>query len=154
MAQCEAASGFVCERRARVVSLEADAAAYPHAAQLISLQRQSTHKRSGVVKSGTRYFVTSRRAPEASPARLAEQIRGYWGVENKVHWRRDVQGGEDRCRLRDPNAACALGLLRTALLALARHSGHENLRAAQEEYARQPQRALRLLCFQRLASTQ
>lgn len=154
MSQCEAANGFVCERRLRVVSVEPDAAAYPHGAQLISLQRQSAHKRSGVVKTGTRYFVTSLRAPEAGPPRLAEQIRGYWGVENKVHWRRDVQGGEDRCRLRDPNSACALGLLRTALLALARHSGHDSLRAAQEEYARQPQRALRLICFQHLAPTE
>jgi predicted transposase YbfD/YdcC len=83
---------------------------------------------------------------------VAEQIRAYWGVENKVHWRRDVQGGEDRCRLRDANSACALALLRTALLALARHSGHQNLKAAQEAYAHRPQSALRLLLFQRLAS--
>lgn len=136
------------------MSLEPDAAAYPHAAQLVSLQRQSTHKRSGVVQSGTRYFVTSQRASAAGPPQLARQIRGYWGVENKVHWRRDVQGGEDRGRLRDPNSACALALLRTALLALARYSGYASLRVAQEEYARQPQRALRLICFQRLAPTE
>ena len=42
------------------MSLEPDAAAYPHAAQLASLQRQSTHKRSGQTQKGTRYFVTTR----------------------------------------------------------------------------------------------
>jgi len=37
-------------------------------------------------------------------------------VENPNHWRRDALWGEDRCRLRNPNAACVLALLRTALL--------------------------------------
>ena len=147
---CEPASGFVHERAARVVSIEPDAAAYPHAAQLVSLQRQRTHKRSGATQNGTRYFVTSRRPSESGPTRLAEQIRGYWGVENKVHWRRGLQGGEDQCRLRDAHSACALALLRTALLALARYRGYDCLKAAQEEYAHRPQRALSCIRFQRL----
>lgn len=29
-----------------------------------------------------------------------ERIRGYWGVENKVHYVRDVTQGEDRSRIR------------------------------------------------------
>ena len=37
-------------------------------------------------------------------------------VENPKHWRRDALWGEDPCRLRNKNAACALALLRTALL--------------------------------------
>ena len=31
---------------------------------------------------------------------LAERIRGYWGVENKVHYVRDVTQGEDASRIR------------------------------------------------------
>jgi hypothetical protein len=31
---------------------------------------------------------------------LAHRIRGYWGVENKVHYVRDVTQGEDHSRLR------------------------------------------------------
>jgi len=74
-----------------------------------------------------------------------------WGVENKVHWRRDVIGGEDQCRLRDANSACALALLRTALLALVVASGRRSLKEAQEELAYNPNRALHLIRFQRLA---
>jgi len=133
------------------VSIEPDAAAYPHAAQLVSLQRQRTHKATGEIKTGTRYFALSLRANETTPERVAKQIRGYWGVENKVHWRRDVIGGEDQCRLRDPNGACALALLRTALLALVVASGRQSLKEAQEELAHKPNRALHLIRFQRLA---
>ncbi len=132
------------------MSIEPDAAAYPHAAQLVSLERHQTHKATGQIKKGTRYFVTSLRPNQTTPARLAKQIRGYWGVENKVHWRRDVIGGEDTCRLRDPNSACALALLRTALLTLVVYSGRPSLKEAQEEFANKPYRALHLIRFQRL----
>ena len=82
---------------------------------------------------------------------MAHQIRGYWGVENKVHWRRDVIGGEDKCRLHDPNSACALALLRTALLALVLCSGRSSLKEANEEFADNPQMAVHLIRFQRLS---
>jgi predicted transposase YbfD/YdcC len=133
------------------VSIEPDAAAYPHAAQLVSLHRQRTHKATGENKTGTRYFALSLRGNETTPERVAKQIRGYWAVENKVHWRRDVIGGEDQCRLREANSACALALLRTALLALVVASGRRSLKEAQEELAYKPYRALHLIRFQRLA---
>ncbi len=31
---------------------------------------------------------------------FAERIRGYWGVENKVHYVRDVTQSEDASRIR------------------------------------------------------
>ena len=47
--------------------IEADAAAYPHAAQLISVTREVTHKASGKIEQGCRYFATSLRPHEAGP---------------------------------------------------------------------------------------
>ena len=108
-------------------------------------------KPAGNKEAGTRDFAVSRRADETTPAQLAKPIRGYWGVENQVHWRRDVIGGEDQCRLRQANSACALALLRTALLAVVVASGRRSLKEAQEEFAHKPNRALHLLRFQRLA---
>ena len=97
-----------------------------------------------------RYFATSLRPQEAGPERLSHQIRGYWGVENIVHWRRDVLCREDKCRLRNPNAACILALLRTALITLVRCSGYDSLKVAQEIFAHDPNKAIRLLCSRRL----
>ena len=129
-----------------MVAIEADAAAYPHTAQLISVAREVTHKASGNIEQGCRYFATSLRPQETGPERLSYQIRGYWGVENIVHWRRDVLCREDKCRLRNANAACILALLRTALITLVRRSAYDSLKVAQEIFAHDPNKAIRLLC--------
>jgi hypothetical protein len=50
-----------------VAPIEADAAAYPHAAQLISVAREVTYKASGKIEQGCRYFATSLRPQEAGP---------------------------------------------------------------------------------------
>ena len=88
----------------------------------------------------------------ASPARFAKLVLGHWTVENNIHWLRDAVGFEDRCSSHDPNAACALALLRTALLAPLRAAGHLSLTKAMEDFARTPRLALAVLLHQRLAS--
>ena len=130
--------------------VQPDAANFPHAAQLASVSRTATHKKTQESKTGTRYFVASLRPEEASPEALGMKIRGYWGVESS-HWRRDVLGKEDKCRLRNANAACALALLRTALLALVCAAGHEHLKLAQESFTNKPIPAINLILNQRLA---
>jgi hypothetical protein len=77
---------------------------------------------------------------EAGPERLSHQIRGYWGVENIVLWRRDVLCREDKCRLRNANAACILALLRTALITLVRCSGYDSLNPLSKGLIRVEQR--------------
>ena len=79
---------------------------------------QSTHKKTGVTTTRTRRFITRHTAATIGARRLGETIRGHWSVENQNHRRRDVLWGEDRCRLHNRTAACALALLRSALLAL------------------------------------
>ena len=45
----------------------------------------------------TRYYISSLCE---TAQQIAERIRGYWGVENKVHYVRDVTQGEDASRIR------------------------------------------------------
>jgi predicted transposase YbfD/YdcC len=136
----------------RVEPIEPDAAKFPHVAQLVSVERISTHKKTQEATTGCRYFGTSLRPIESTPQELGMKVRGYWGVENLVHWRRDVIGQEDQCRLRSPNAACVLALLRTALLAVVKAAGFASLKLAQEEFTSKPGSALRIIRNQRLAS--
>jgi hypothetical protein len=98
------------------VAVEPDALPFPGARQVFDTRNTTTYKRDGKTTRHTRYFVTSLTDREAGDARLAALARGQWSVENPNHWRRDALWGEDRCRLRNPNAACVLALLRTALL--------------------------------------
>jgi predicted transposase YbfD/YdcC len=47
----------------------------------------------------TAYAVTSLTAAQASPARLADWIRGHWGIQ-ALHHLRDVTFAEDACQVR------------------------------------------------------
>jgi predicted transposase YbfD/YdcC len=105
-------------RRLSVAAVEPTEVGFAGARQVVAVTGRSTHKKSGVCTTLTRQFVSSRAWAPKEAAALAGAIRGHWSVENRNHRRRDVLWGEDRCRLRDPNGASALALLRTALLAL------------------------------------
>jgi hypothetical protein len=77
--------------------------------------------------------VTSQDPAQAALPKLAEQIRAHWSVEIANHWRRDALWKEDQCRLRNPNSACALALLRTTLISLMKWVGCDNFQAAFED---------------------
>lgn len=47
--------------------------------------------------------------------------RWYWGIENGLHLRLDVSGGEDRSRVRHPRSLLNLAMVRRATVSLAVH---------------------------------
>jgi predicted transposase YbfD/YdcC len=48
----------------------------------------------------TCYVVTSLTMTQASHAQLAAIIRGHWGIEDRLHWVRDMAFDEDRPQIR------------------------------------------------------
>jgi hypothetical protein len=102
------------------------------------------------VSDNTRYWVTSIAEGKYSPERLLRLAREYWSVENKNHWKRDAVWGEDRARMRTPNAVRALALIRCALLAPLCRAGHPTLPDAIEIMARKPSKAIEIVQHQRL----
>ena len=64
-----------------------------------------------------RHFVSSLDTAQKNPKAAADAIRGHWGCETR-HWERDKIWREDECLLRNPNAACALAIVRVAVKAL------------------------------------
>jgi predicted transposase YbfD/YdcC len=54
---------------------------FPHAAQAIRITRRVRSLRSRRWRTVTVYAVTSLTAAQASPARLADLIRGHWAIE-------------------------------------------------------------------------
>ncbi len=81
-----------------------------------------------VVTHETRYYITSL-LEDAQP--LAQRIRGYWGVENKVHYVRDVTQGEDASRIRTTPLVSLLVQARNLALNLYREYGWTNMAQAQ-----------------------
>ena len=84
-------------RTLKIVSV-ARGLAFPHAAQAIQIVRR--RKVKGAWSRETCYAVTSLTATQASPAVLAAIIRGHWGIEDRLHWVRDLDFDEDRSQVR------------------------------------------------------
>ena len=78
----------------------------------------------------TRYYISSL---SETASQLAERIRGYWGVENKVHYVRDVTQGEDQSRIRTTPLVQIWALTRNFVLNLYRADGFENMAQAERK---------------------
>lgn len=100
---------------------------WPGCAQVGRLERTWTaQSRTG---GETRHFVTSL-PPTVGPTALLALARGHWGIENRLHYVRDVTLGEDASRVRTGAAPQVLAALRNAVLTLLRAAGATNIAAA------------------------
>jgi len=69
----------------------------------------------------TEYLVSSRPAAQMSAEQMLQADRRYWGIETGLHLRLDVIAGEDRSRVRKPNAVMNLAVIRRAVVSVAVH---------------------------------
>ncbi len=69
------------------------------------------------------YAITSLPPDKADPTHLLHLVRAHWGVENRLHYIRDVTCGEDHCRTRTGNAPQGLAALRNTALTMIRRLG-------------------------------
>ena len=116
---------------------------WPHLGQVCATVRQITQK--GVTRTETSYAITSLPPRCAGPRRLLAIGRGHWGIENRLHWVRDVTFDEDRCQVRTGAAPQVLAAVRNAAIGVLRRAGHPNIAAALRRHAAHPHEALRLL---------
>jgi len=108
---------------------------WPEVGQVLRRTCQRVMLPTGQVSEEVTYGVTSLGWQEAD-ARLVEALwRGHWGIENKVHYVRDVTFGEDASRIRVGQAPQALAALRNGLLTLLRSTGVTNIADAVRSYA-------------------
>lgn len=76
----------------------------------------------------TRYYISSL---TADAKEFYERIRGYWGVENKVHYPKDVTQGEDASRIRTSPLIQIYAQARNFALNLYRSNGFKNMAPAE-----------------------
>jgi predicted transposase YbfD/YdcC len=117
---------------------------FPHAAQVIQVTRRTRdlHASTRRWQTVTIYAVTSLTFAQASPARLADLVRGHWTIENGLHWVRDVTFAEDASQLRTGAGPHAMATLRNLAIAVLSRAGPVNLAAALRRHARDPRRPL------------
>ena len=76
---------------------------------------------------------------------FAEGIRGHWGIENRLHWVKDVVFDEDRSTIHMGQAPANLSLLRAIALNLLRRSGYSSITCAQRFLANDIDKILALV---------
>jgi hypothetical protein len=116
----------------------------PHATQAIRITRRARSLRSRRWHTVTVYAITNLTAAQASPARLADLLRGHWAIE-ALHHVRDTTFAEDASQVRTGTAARAMASLRNLAIGILRAQGHRNIAAALRRNARDATRVLPLL---------
>ena len=116
---------------------------WPEVGQVCRLER--VVKRGGETTREVAYAITSAGPGRAGAADLLGWWRGHWGIENRLHWVRDVTLGEDACRVRKGSAPQVLAALRNATVHLLAGVAAESRVAATEILAARPNQALSLL---------
>jgi predicted transposase YbfD/YdcC len=133
--------------RAEIRRLQATTVAgldFPHATQAIRITRRVRPLPGRRWRTVTVYAVTSLSAAQAHPARLADYVRGHWGIE-ALHYLRDVTFAEDACQVRTGNAPRAMASLRNLAIGILHARGDSNIAAALRRNARNATRVLPLL---------
>lgn len=116
---------------------------WPHLAQIYWVRRERTEK--GVTSVETGYGITSLVPAAAGAPRLLRLNREYWGIENRLHWVRDVTFDEDRCQIRCGAAPQVCAALRNLGITLLRQSGASNIAAALRTFSARPRAAVALV---------
>ncbi|WP_241666000.1 ISAs1 family transposase [Prescottella subtropica] len=116
---------------------------FPGAAQVAQVRRTVTKKGRKTVE--VVYLITSADHIAAPPEVLAGWIQGHWGIENRLHWVRDVAFAEDLPQVRTGHAPRIMATCRNLAIGLLRLAGWTNIAEGLRHHARHPDHAAALV---------
>ena len=108
--------------------------------QVFRLQRERTTPEKHSLE--VVYGLTTLSRKHCSAQRLFQLIRDHWSVENRLHGRRDVTLGEDRCGVRVPPVAQMLAVLNSLVLSLMDFHQVPNVARQIRRFSSHPEEAL------------
>jgi len=91
---------------------------WPYLEQVFKLERRFVSFKTGQIHQQVEYGLTSLQREEISPTELLQHIRSYWGIENGLHYRRDVTLREDYTRMTQGTLGQAMACLNNLILGL------------------------------------
>lgn len=110
--------GRLEERTLTVSSQLNDFLNWPYLQQVFQLERRFISIRTGDVQTQVVYGLTSLSREAITPKNLLKKIRAYWGIENGLHYRRDVTLREDRTRMTKGHAGRVMACLNNLVIGL------------------------------------
>jgi predicted transposase YbfD/YdcC len=142
----EKQAGRIEERTLTVSSLLNDYLDWPHLCQVFKLERRFTCLSTGIVETEIQYGLTSLTAQKADPKRLLTIVRSEWGIENGLHYRRDVTFQEDQTRMTAKSMGRVMAIINNLVISLINHQGYHNHAHARRVFNACPAKALALIC--------
>jgi len=110
--------GRLEERKLTVSSQLKDFLDWPYLEQVFQLERHFVSTKTGEVQEQVVYGFTSLSRDAIPPEKLLKKIRSYWGIENGLHYRRDVTLREDRIRMTKGSTAQVMACLNNLVIGL------------------------------------
>lgn len=103
---------------------------WPAAVQVVRIERHTQILRTGKSRQETAYAITSAPPERASSQDLLYFTRLHWGIENGLHYRRDVTLREDATLISHPHQAEVMAILNNLIVGLTSKLGFSNLASA------------------------
>lgn len=126
--------GRLEHRTMTVIPDEAGFIDWPGLQQVFKLERKVTHLATNQVTVETAYGITSLSPERGSASQMLEWTQSHWGIENGLHYRRDVTLLEDATRFSNGQAAQAMAVLNNFIVGLTNKLGLSNLASAQRRF--------------------
>jgi len=107
---------------------------WPGVRQVFKLERYVQRLQTNEESTEVIYGITSC-APEMAPAeQMMQWTRGYWGIENGLHYRRDVTLREDATRTSEKPLAKTIAAINNFVVGLSQKLGYSNLASARRTF--------------------
>lgn len=119
---------------------------WPKVGQALRLEREVTNLKTGETTIEFSYGLISLTPDQLDLNKVLIRWREHWGIENKLHWVRDVQMGEDASRVRTGNIPQSLAAMRNGAISLLKLLGYPSVKNARRHFALDLHRALSTVC--------
>lgn len=137
--------GRIEARKIAVSSMLNDYLSWPSVHQVFKMERHFTYPSTGKIHQETQYGITSLKTEVANPEKMLALVRSEWGIENGLHYRRDVTFGEDKTRMIHKTIARSMALVNNLVIALFNTQGFTNHAQARRMFEAKLSSAITLL---------
>jgi predicted transposase YbfD/YdcC len=131
----------------QIWATDASGSDFPGAAQVFRIRRDVFDPCGQRISKEIVHGITS--LTDATAEAVAAWVRRHWGIENKIHWVRDVVFAEDHQNAYLGAAAHGMALFRNLAIGLIRLAGHTQIKRTVERIAADRTRILPLLAASR-----
>jgi len=116
---------------------------WPGVERVYRLTRE--RKMKGKVETEVIFGITSLSRERGGAKALLGMTREHWGIENGLHYVRDVTLREDASQIKKGSAPQVMAILRNIVVFVFNRLGHKNAAAATRHYVCHPEKAVEVL---------